>query len=120
MQPEARALQAQPQRATLSLASQGASTTSSPWPRSVTSPYVAPVGSCTVYRTVGGTSQGTIGTIASLCGWWGSERHRHSRNHCQCSSHTSGVLATATPIPPPYLTLAALQAAHPTCDITLA
>ncbi len=87
---------------------------------SVTSPYVAPVGSCTVYRTVGGTSQGTIGTIASCAAGGALNDTGIAATIASVPSDTSGVLATATPNPPPYLTLAALQAAHPTCDITLA
>jgi hypothetical protein len=86
---------------------------------SVTSPYVAPVGSCTVYRTVGGTSQGTIGTIASCAAGGALNDTGIAATIASVPADTSGVLATATPIPPPYLTLAALQAAHPTCDITL-
>ena len=62
---------------------------------SATSPYVAPVGSCSVYRTVGGATTGVIGTISS-CAAGGSLRDTGlAGNSASVPADTSGNSAVA-------------------------
>jgi hypothetical protein len=62
---------------------------------SSTAPYVAPVGSCTVYRTVGGAAQGSIGTISSCASGGTLNDTGLTATAGSPPADTSGILAAA-------------------------
>jgi hypothetical protein len=62
---------------------------------SSTAPYVAPVGSCTVYRTVGGAAQGSIGTISSCASGGTLNDTGLTATAGNPPADTSGILVTA-------------------------
>lgn len=64
---------------------------------SSSSPYVAPASSCTVYRTVGGSTQGSIGTIASCASGGSLQDKALAATAGSPPTDTSGIFTAAGP-----------------------